>query len=788
MAIGLSLVNLGSLSVAAADSLGNPFEPDERPGLALTGRFVNGPDSDGDGITDFRDADSHPGSSTGGTARGTRRGTTTGSHTDDTRRHPDRDADGVRNQEDLDDDNDTILDTQEEIIDADGNGVPDRGSRDSDGDEIPDGYDLDSDNDGILDLIEARWDAATIASLDPVSIGSVDLRKPVGSNGIPDDIESSADSGVLSQELFDTDSDGLPDYLDIDSDGDGIYDLVEAGGVDTDGDGRIDGFVDKDKKGVDDAVQASALPRFDTDGDGKPDYMDTDSDNDGILDTVENTGSASMPTDTDNDGAADYREKDSDNDGVPDAIEVGPDVANPVDSNGDGTADFQDASVLFDDGTSPGNPGTPGTNDDHDADGQPDGLDTDDDNDGIPDLSEGSGDSDSDGVINRLDGDSDNDGILDSRETGIDSDADGIPDFLDLDSDNDGLFDAAEAGRTPLAANGTLASAASVDQFGLARGASASVLDTDADGVADLIDLDSDNDGLLDVQETGLDDIDLDGRLDGFTDRNGDGADDSLAGTAVALRDSDDDRIPDVRDLDSDQDGLSDLIENSRSSQDLDNDGRVDDFLDANGDGLDDDAAAHLAFLIDTDGDGLPDSIDLDSDGDGISDLQEAGGTDADRDGRIDLLHDADGDGIPDINDADITGGSDIDHDSIDDSVDVDFVTGPDTDGDGVIDSMDPDQDGNGFVGPFADATAGLSQGNPVNLPDTNGDGIPDVQQSNSPEGQVETGLGGSGFGCSILSFDRSTGTDPVLPLLIGGGVLLLSARIRRRKQYQSDS
>ena len=90
----------------------------------------------------------------------------------------------------------------------------------------------------------------------------------------------------------------LPDYLDLDSDNDGIYDVVEGGNgdQDTNGDGVID------------IATTLALPiritmvwqmvrmettPSDTDGDNIPDYLDIDSDNDGIFDVVEGGDGAS---------------------------------------------------------------------------------------------------------------------------------------------------------------------------------------------------------------------------------------------------------------------------------------------------------------------------------------------------------------------------------------------------------------------------------------------------------------------------------------------------------------
>jgi hypothetical protein len=52
--------------------------------------------------------------------------------------------------------------------------------------------------------------------------------------------------------LKDTDNDGVLDYLDIDSDNDGIPDIVEAGGVDLDGDGYVEDTTDNNGNGIPD--------------------------------------------------------------------------------------------------------------------------------------------------------------------------------------------------------------------------------------------------------------------------------------------------------------------------------------------------------------------------------------------------------------------------------------------------------------------------------------------------------------------------------------------------------
>ncbi|MFK7923170.1 MAG: FG-GAP-like repeat-containing protein, partial [Bacteroidia bacterium] len=101
-----------------------------------------------------------------------------------------------------------------------------------------------------------------------------------------------------------TDSDNLPNHLDLDSDNDGIPDLVESGGLDTDGNGKADCFdgtgalTDDDNDGWCDTYDnvggsftaGSPLSALDQDEDGIPNYIDIDSDNDGITDVVETFG------------------------------------------------------------------------------------------------------------------------------------------------------------------------------------------------------------------------------------------------------------------------------------------------------------------------------------------------------------------------------------------------------------------------------------------------------------------------------------------------------------------
>ena len=388
--------------------------------------------------------------------------------------------------------------------------------------------------------------------------------------------------------FVDTDGDQMPDDQDLDSDGDGIADALEAGDMDlatapkdADGDG-VPNFRDGDSDG--DGIPDSVEGLADPDGDGVPAFVDFDSDGDGISDAQEGLG------DPDADMIPNYLDLDSDGDGIGDVIETG------ADTDMDGAANF---------------------------------LDLDSDDDGLSDTLEGDGDSDGDTVRDFVDVDSDGDTIADRDEGLIDTDSDGVPGYLDLDSDADTVSDEIEAGdadyRTP-------------------------PVDSDFDGAPDYIDIDSDNDtiwdgaeGLVDSDNDGLPDrVDIDSDNDTLLD-NLEAGDSSTTTPAV---DTDGDGIPDYLDLDSDADTISDL--NERDG-DLDNDGlpnfRDDD---SDGDTHPDELEAGDALVrtppVDTDLDDVPDFVDLDSDNDTLLDAFEVGcPTSTERDRQ-----DSDGDGFLD--------------------------------------------------------------------------------------------------------------------------------------------
>lgn len=115
----------------------------------------------------------------------------------------------------------------------------------------------------------------------------------------------------------DDDADGIMNSLDVDSDNDGIPDLVES---------QLNSptsvaSTDANKDGLYDIFGTGTIP-IDTDRDGVVDYLDLDSDNDGVFDMVE-SGTNATNQDFDSDGIKNFREIDSDNDGCKDVVEAG---------------------------------------------------------------------------------------------------------------------------------------------------------------------------------------------------------------------------------------------------------------------------------------------------------------------------------------------------------------------------------------------------------------------------------------------------------------------------------
>ncbi len=333
---------------ADGDGVPNYVDPDsDDDGIpdAVEDDVALGFDSDGDSIDDGYDVDVTSGSDANDDG------------VDDAVMPADTDGDGKQNYLDIDADNDGIPDTVEADLDvladgdgdqindvydvdltlgadANGDGVDDAISpTNTDADAAPDYLDLDADNDSLLDVSEA---------------GGADSN----GDGIIDDPE--VNEGTLTSPT-DSDFDGIGDWREIDSDGDGTNDI--AGTLFEDEDADNDGIVDD---------------VTDDDGDGIPNPVDRrvgfgtaeDSDRDGILDTTEGVG------DSDGDGIPDFQDPDSDNDGIPDSIEAGPDRDAPVDTDGDGMPDY---------------------------------VDPDSDNDGIDDALEGTNDFDNDGIPDYID-------------------------------------------------------------------------------------------------------------------------------------------------------------------------------------------------------------------------------------------------------------------------------------------------------------------------------------------------------------------------------------------------
>lgn len=280
--------------------------------------------------------------------------------------------------------------------------------------------------------------------------------------------------------------------------------------------------------------------------------------------------------------------------------------------------------------------------------------------------------------------------LIQSEEPGFyDSDGDGLFDNVDIDDDNDGIIDVNEELSCLSSAISNLVNTVVFSDNSLTEVR----CDTDNDGIANSLDLDSDDDGIPDVIESGLGNLNsgagfIDASTSNWKDNNADGLHDDVSLVFVAL-DSDSDLTPNYLDLDSDNDTLFDIDEsqagNSNKTPNFENgDG------DINGDGTGDFPESEAFRLKDSNGDGITELY-----GDGIQDgFEHFNGTFGNT-GQVDPL-DSDNDGIPDYLDLTSDGASfDISNtfyasfDSNNDGV-IDNTT--DIEGDGIADLFDTDE------------------------------------------------------------------------------------------------
>ena len=600
------------------------------------GGMPSGSDTDGDGLDDAFDPDCAVAADCGGVIGVIAT-------------QPDTDTDGLVDWRDIDDDADGIPTELEcpnpaMCADADMDGTPDYLEQDSDDDGLPDVLEgHDTNFDGVAEVVPSGSDTdgdGLDDAFDP------DCAAPADCGGV---------IGVPAP-LPDVDDDDLPNYQDADDDGDGrstrdeVQDAAEyigpaADPTDVDGDVRRNWYdTNSDGDAADDATEQ--VGDLDLDDNGILDYLDPDfapedTDGDGFIDPLECPG-VIPPTpdecpDSDGDGTPDYLDVDDDNDGVLTRVE----------------RDLPD----FDDGD-------PGNDRDADGDGIPNHLDLDTDDDGIPDLIENGGaafdadgngrvdddtDADGDGLAAVFDPD-DSDPLSFERPDPLDTDGMGGPDLVDLDADGDGILDIVEADGDDANDDGQVDDLADADGDGLSDvvdpdtgGTPWPRTDTDDDGTPDFQDLDSDGDTIVDAIEGH--DVNADGVADVLPagmDANGNGIDDAYdptfaGGTLAPLPDRDADGTPDWRDIDDDGDSLNtiDEIGDGARPRDTDMDGNPD-YLDDDDDG---DTIPTLVEIMDgdalsggpnsdVDGDGIPNWLDTDSDGDGVSDMEEGRGDD----------------------------------------------------------------------------------------------------------------------------------------------------------------
>ncbi|MBI5545420.1 MAG: hypothetical protein HY901_16160 [Deltaproteobacteria bacterium] len=544
----------------------------------------------------------------------------------------------------------------------------DPGNRDSDGDGLPDGLEA-----GRTIGVEGTSCASLIFDADPSSRTSP-VDPDSDADALPDGLEDAdhngrTDPSETNPARPDTDADGLLDGTE-DANHDGVRGPAETNPLvaDSDGDGCPDGYEDGDRDGTLDPGESNPLTAgdctlgsLDSDGDGLSDVVEVqvthtdplkaDTDGDGLRDGEEDRNADGVL----DAGETDPRSADTDCDGLYDAEEAGFRTdPRRADSDGDGLRDGLEvgratspqAGCVFSGDAHPASRTFPDKAD-TDGDGLPDGVEDENGN-GRVDPSETSPtnpDSDGDGLADGAE-DANGNGVLDPGEsdpTKADTDGDSIPDRIErvvtmtdptkADTDGDGCLDSEEDRDW----DGTLDPGETDPRL------AGDCTDTDCDGLRD-DEEDVNRNGAVDPGETAFDRADTDG--DGLSDGLEKGVVRSPSPTLCPTFHGDLDAASRTNALskDTDCDGLSD------DEEDRDKNGRVDRLetdparADSDGDGLPDglergrcaspDAARCAdSFVADRDcGASQTDPLQPDTDGDGIPD----GAEDLNQDGRND--------------------------------------------------------------------------------------------------------------------------------------------------------
>ncbi len=704
---------------------------------------------------------------------------------------PDLDGDGLCNAGDPDDDGDGVPDGSDTAPlnpnachDLDADGCDDcavTGANGSGGNPLNDGADLD--NDGRCDSGDSDLDNDGVADAADGAPSNPNRCRDLDDDGCDDCSLTGADDsgGDVANDGTDTDGDGLCDVGDTDDDNDGVIDTDDVAptnpnacrdldadtcddctltgangsggriandGLDTDGDGICNaGDTDDDRDGVPDASDGDPTSPFvcrDLDADGCDDCAVTGADGSGG--DVANDG-----PDFDADGKCNGGDTDDDGDGVPDASDtspLNPNICRDLDADG-----CDDCAITGADGSG-GNVANDGV--DLDGDGICNAGDPDVDGDGVPDTSDsapldptrcrdvdgdgcddcastganGSGgnvaddgpDADGDGTCDAGDSDDDGDGVTDVGDLapsdphrcrdadgdgcddcsvtgangsggsvvndGTDSDGDGLCDAGDPDDDDDGVPDGSDSAATNPALCRDLdhdtCDDCAVTRANHSGGDTANDgIDTDGDGVCDAADTDDDDDGVSDGADSAPTNArqcrDLD--HDSCDDCALTGANHSGGNPANDGPDSDGDGICNAGEDDTDGDGVFDGFDAAVNDPHLCRDVDLDSCDDCSTTGADHSGGNPANDGADLDGDGLCDAGDFDDDNDGVVDASDSAPTDPHR------CRDTDADSCDDcaLTGADKSGGS-VTND------------GPDLDADGLCDAADPDDDGDGVA------------------------------------------------------------------------------------------